>query len=487
MPTIAVPEGENVIRYDPNPSGVAIHDCDAKIKCVIGPVGSGKTSIGCWEFFLLCMESKVPIRAVVIRESYRELQDSTRATFMEWFQDIAEYREKDEKALVTLTGKDGVERTHEMFFRACRKESEASKFLSTEFAMAWLEEVSPAYTKRGVMGQGLPQGVFDIAKMRIRQKGVPRLLILLTANPPNTRHWLYKEFFLSSPEEMTRKKYALFRQPAMENKHNLPEDYYEDLLETLSPDMARRFVGGEVVPIYDGVRVFPECVDNYHIVEHVEPIPGVALVLGQDYGLTPCTLITQIVPGGQWRWLKELQVWNCGMRRYMEFLVPLLKNEFSGYTVRTIWQDNKGGNQRSQVDESTCKQILEGAGFTVLDGNDNWALRKEVMKQRFEYAPGGQPAILVSRYGCPIAAEALLGGYRYPRSADGQVGSQPVKNDFSHVMDCAQMVATGEFSPMSGLAHMDEGAKKQRLLPLHDPLASNRNRQREGKYRWMTR
>lgn len=486
MKTAREPD-ENIIEYNPNTSAIAIHNSRAKVKCISGPVGSGKTSVACWEWYQQCMSSTVPLRGVVIRESYRELQDSTRKTFFEWFEPCADYREKDEQALLTLTGLDGITRTHELLFRACRKESDASKFLSTEFAFAWLEEVVPAYTRKGVMGQGLPKGVFDICKMRIRQKNAPYLQIILTCNPPNTRHWVYEEFFKLTPDQAERKKYALFRQPARENEQYLPEGYYDDLLETLSEDLARRFVLGEVVPIYDGVRVFPECMDNWHILEHVPPIPDVPLVLGQDYGLTPCTLITQIVPGGQWRWLKELQAWNTGMRRYMEYLVPLLKDEFHGYPVRCVWQDGQGGNQRSQVnEEETCRKILEEAGFSVLDGNQSWALRKEVMKQRFEFAPGGRPAILVSRAGCPIASEALIGGYRYPRSADGTVGSMPIKNDFSHLMDAAQMIATGEFSPMTGMAHVEAAASKARVRPVHNPLASSRPRAAQ-RYGWMGR
>jgi hypothetical protein len=483
---------EGTIEYHPNPSAQKIHNSRAKVKCIIGPVGSGKTSVACWEFVLMCLASDVPIRGVVIRESYRELQDSTRKTFFEWLDDIAEYREKDETAILTLPAKtpnaDGSRRSlrHELLFRACRKESDASKFLSTEFAFGWLEEVVPAYTKKGVMGQGLPKGVFDICQMRIRQKGAPYLQIVLTANSPNTRHWTYQTFFQMTPEEAERKRYALFRQPARENEANLPKHYYDDLLETLSDDMARRFVLGEVVPIYDGVRVFPECQDNWHIVDYVPPLMDVPLTLGQDYGLTPCTLVTQIVPGGQWRWLRELQAWNTGMRRYMEFLVPLLKQEFAGMKVRCIWQDNKGGNQRSQTDEGTCREILEAAGFTVLDGNDNWAMRKEVMKQRFEFAPGGQPAVLVSRAGCPIASEALIGGYRYPRSSDGTVGTMPIKNDFSHLMDAAQMIGTGEFSVLSGLARMEEDQRKQRLAKPWNPLSSSKPKLAD-RYRWMGR
>jgi hypothetical protein len=203
-------------------------------------------------------------------------------------------------------------------------------------------------------------------------------------------------------------------------------------------------------------------------------------------GNTPCCLITQITPGGQWRWLRELQLWNKGMRAFVEFLVPMLKNEFFGYQVQTIWQDPQGGNMRVQTDETTCADILRAAGFNVQDGHNNWALRKEVMKQRLEIAPNGEPGVLVSRYGCPMAAEGLLGAYRYAKTADGLVASVPIKNEASHLQDAAQMIAVGEFSVMSGLAKMEEIKQKVRLRPVHNPLASNRA-PRSNALGWMGR
>jgi len=139
-----------------------------------------------------------------------------------------------------------------------------------------------------------------------------------------------------------------------------------------------------------------------------------------------------------------------------------------------MWQDPTGGNQRSQVDESTCAEIMRAAGFNVQDGNNNWTLRKETVKQRFETAPGGEPGVLISRYGCPTASEALLGAYRYPKSSEGFVGSMPIKNEFSDLMDCAQMIAVGEFSVLAGLAKIEATAQKKRIVPIFNPLKSNR-------------
>jgi Phage terminase large subunit len=470
------------ITYNQHPSAIPIHDSDARVKAVSGPVGSGKTSVGCWEFFILCLTSTVPIRGVVIRSSYRELHDSTRHTFEEWFDHPEKgmrysYRKQDEEAHLWFTGADGVEREHTLAFRACKRDGDASKFLSTEYAFIWLEEVVPAFIReKGVMGQGLPKGVFDVAQMRLRQKGAPRLEIFLTFNPPSTRHWVYKEFFLATPADLERKSYALFRQPPGENKDYLPERYYEGLIETLSPELARRFILGEVTTTYEGERVYPECQDNVHVVENLEPMPGVPLTLGQDYGLTPCCLVTQILPGGQWLWLGELQLWNKGIKAFVEFLLPFLANEFGGYRVKTIWQDPNGGNVRSQTDETeTCGELLRsGTGFEVKDGNNSWALRREVMKQRFEWFPGGKPGVLIDRNRCPLATEGVLGGYRYPMTAAGIPGSSPIKNDLSHIQDCAQMIATGEFSHLSGLTMGMEAAAKKQIVKPYNPLADTR-------------
>jgi hypothetical protein len=477
-----------VLQYHPIPSAVRVHRSTARVKAICGPVGSGKTSVACWEFLMRAIDAPVALRGCVIRESYRELHDSTRQTFEEWFENLEGYyyKESDEMAQVALTGPNGVQYTHELFFRACRRERDASKLLSTEFGFVWLEEVVPAFSARGVMGQGLPRGVFDVAQMRMRQKGVKRLTLLVTFNPPSPRHWTYKEFFQTTPADMQRKSYALFRQPPRENAQNLPQGYYELLEETLPPDLARRMINGEVVTTYEGERVFPECRDGWHVVDHVEPLPNLPLICGQDYGLTPVMLITQITPGGQWRWLREIQLWNAGIRRFVEFAVPIIKNEFPGYKVQTVWQDPQGGNQRSQVDETTCAEILRAAGFTVRDGNNNFTLRKELIKQRLEMAPNGEPGVLISRYGCPIASEGMLGGYRYPKTADGLVGSLPIKNEFSHVCDCAQMIATGEFEVLGGMTRLDATEWAAAKRPAWNPLASHRRRGGQT-LSWMAR
>src|SRR5258708_14353914 len=84
---------EVVIRFDSaahTPTVDKMLGSDAFVRCIRGPFGSGKTS-GC-VFELAkraCQQRPGPdgvrrSRFVVVRNSYRELKDTTRRTFEEW-------------------------------------------------------------------------------------------------------------------------------------------------------------------------------------------------------------------------------------------------------------------------------------------------------------------------------------------------------------------------------------------------------------------
>ena len=72
-----------VVEYNCNPSAAAFHQSEATVKAICGPMGSGKSVAVTMEFVRLCMESTVPINGVVMRESYRQLHDSTKKPVLE--------------------------------------------------------------------------------------------------------------------------------------------------------------------------------------------------------------------------------------------------------------------------------------------------------------------------------------------------------------------------------------------------------------------
>ena len=467
-------------EYRPHPSAIKFHESHAQVKALCGPVGSGKSSIAGWEWFFLCTESEIPMRGVVIRESYRQLHDSTRRTLEEWFGHCSHYHKGNETLTFTIPNYKGDVLEHELDFRHCRRAEEASNFLSTEYGFIWLEEPVPAYqAEGGVIGAGLPRGLFDMILMRQRQKGAHRLEVVQTFNPPPNFHWVHEEFFRPTSEELDRKGYALFRQPAFENAAHLPPAYYEQLIDRLGEDMARRFVLGEVVTLYPGQRVFTECSELAHFVEGLQPMPNVPLVISFDFGLTPVALISQTLPNAAFRVYKEVQMFSAGVERLAETLKEVLKMEFPAHKAWRCWGDPAGA-QRAQTDERTCYQVLAQHGFNVMPGAEAFQERFEAVNQRLGRFVDGKPALLIDRQRCPLLSEGMLGGYRYPKSHDGHVGGRVLKNRFSHSCESLQYACSGEFSVTTGDSKQ---AIQPTQRPRFNPFAHARQQGRGG---WMS-
>jgi hypothetical protein len=473
------------ISYVPNLSAVPFHESKAQVKSLCGPVGSGKSSVACWEFFFLCMESKVPIRGCVIRETYRQLADSTKQTWMEWFGDVSEYIKSEEQVRLTIRCADGIIRTHTIDFRHARRTEEASNFMSTEYAFIWFEEPVPAFdVGAGVIGGGIPKGVFDIALTRQRQAGAHRIHLILTYNPPNKFHWCYDEFFRRTPAELEAMGYAHFRQPARENKAHLPHLYYERLAQRLSPEMARRFVEGEPVTMYPGVRVYPQVSEAIHFRDLVEPIPGLPLISCHDFGRTPAAVFFQHSPKGQIRVLKELQMWDASTRTFAKEMTRVLKDDLGGLKWGRGYGDPAGANP-TETDDRTSFQILAAEGYPIAAGAMTVKARTDTVKDRCRHlCEDGEPGLIISRFGAPFLSEALLGGYRYPKSNDGQVGSAPMKNEFSHIANAFEYGMTGEFEAVTGESQHDLTPRMKEILPSYDPLGDSNRGRRGG---WMTR
>ena len=77
--------------YDILPTLQQFHESPAQTRCVVGPVGSGKTTAASWEvcyylpLFLLEKYNINSTRWVIVRNTYSELIDTTQRTIFEWF------------------------------------------------------------------------------------------------------------------------------------------------------------------------------------------------------------------------------------------------------------------------------------------------------------------------------------------------------------------------------------------------------------------
>lgn len=472
-------------EYRSNPSGVAFHESKAKIKAIMGPMGSGKSTLGILEWFFMCQESDIPLRGVVIRESYRQLKDSTKKTYEEWLGPVSVWSEQDAMFRMTIPNYRGSVMTHELWFRHCRRAEEATNFLSTELAFIWLEECVPAFQKeQGVIGCGLPEGLFTTAVGRLRQSGAVHLLILLTFNPPSKYHWTYKQFLQPTIAELADNKTEVFIQPPGENSKNLPADYYDSLRKVMNPDQIKRFVDGEVYTVYPGKPVFDSFSESIHFRSGLQLIPGRGIITMHDFGVTPNCLFSQIDNVGRLRIYREIQMWNNSAEQMAAEVNEVMRTEYRGYTILRSWGD-PAGSQRSQADLKTVFQVMQAAGIPVQPSEQSWSTRFNGVDRLSRRIVMGEPAILIDRDNCPTLMEALTGGYRYRRGNSGQLSSMPEKNSFSHIADALQYGIVGEYNVSNSDTKHDHRDADQPRKRRYNPLADEPKDKRPST--WMGR
>jgi hypothetical protein len=89
-PVAGQPQTGPDCRYYPGPVTIQAHNSDARVKFLWGPLGTAKTTWLCWRVYLTAKEAAAEgksLRAIIIRDTYRNLEDSTLKTWLHWFPD----------------------------------------------------------------------------------------------------------------------------------------------------------------------------------------------------------------------------------------------------------------------------------------------------------------------------------------------------------------------------------------------------------------
>ena len=90
MAALAEPRARGVIEYNASPTCARFHLDDSFVRALIGPIGSGKSVACVMELLRLAGEQSpgpdgiVRGRACVVRNTYRELKDTTINTWNDW-------------------------------------------------------------------------------------------------------------------------------------------------------------------------------------------------------------------------------------------------------------------------------------------------------------------------------------------------------------------------------------------------------------------
>lgn len=447
--------------YIPSATGKAFHSDDTFIKLVIGPYGSGKSTMCIQDIVKRACEMPIwsngrrKSKWAIVRNTSGELSSTTLATWLQWFGDLGDIT-KRQKPLMTyehiFNDGNGIVEL-DLIFIALDREDDLRKIKSMEVTGAYINELSE-----------VPQGALSHFKGRVNHRYPSRAFcdqpywsgIIADTNPPSDDHWIHKDF-----EEKRLDSYKIFHQPHgllkgesnewlrnpnADNAINLSDDYYLKLAEGQTEDFVKVFCLGEYGLVGFGKKVYPEYNDDLHSVEDIEAIQGDPLHLGWDFGLTPACVVTQISPRGQFRILKEYTADGMGIRTFAESIVlPSLAKDFPYCKIGESEAD-PSGIQRSQImEELSCIGDLNALGITTRGANTNdLAPRIGSVCYFLNTMIDGKPAFMLSRKGCPTLRRGFTKDYCYNRiavSGEERYRDKPDKNMSSHPHDGLQYIA----------------------------------------------
>lgn len=415
---------------------------DAFVRGIRGPFGSGKSTACVMEIMRRAQQQpkggdgKRRSRWAIVRNTYPELRTTTIKTWHQWFPPTL--GRWVDSGPPTHHIQDG-DLDLEVIFLALDRPDDISKLLSMELTGAWINEA-----------REVPKAVLDGLTGRVGR--YPSALmggrgwsgIIMDTNPPDTDHWWYRLAEVDRPEG-----FEFFAQPSgrsaqAENRENLPDGYYERQIAGKDPDWVKVYVDAEYGFVREGKPVYPDYVDSLHCREF-DLAPGVPIVVGIDFGLTPAAAFIQRTVSGQIRVFDELVAVDMGATRFAEILGPKLRGQWAAWPIGAIKGD-PAGDIRAQTDETTPFQILRAAGIDARPASTNDPVRRiEAVATSLRRMVDGQPGFLIHPR-CVMLRKAFAGGYCYRRlavSGEERFRDVPDKNVYSHISDGLQYAFDG--------------------------------------------
>jgi len=478
------------LNYTAPPTCARFMKSEAFGRLIAGPVGSGKTT-ACVIELLKRSSVQAPgkdgirhTRHAIVRQTLKQLKDTVLKDCQQWLRGFGNWKVSENTFHLEF---DNVR--SEWVFIPLENAEDQSRLLSMQLTGAWLSEciemdldvIGPISGRLGRYPSG--------------DDGTPSWygLVADTNFPTEMTPW---HEFMENP----RPNWSIFRQPSglapnaenlnwlvqNEASMSLPVDhparlaqgrkYYERFVEMYGEDSdwVRRYVKAQYGDDPSGAAVFKNSFrTDFHIVDDVMPIPGYPLLVGQDFGRNPWSLICQMDHMGRLLVLQEVPGTNVGLEKHInQSLRPaLLSNRYLGYRVAVV--GDPSGVAKGNVSEESCFDALARLGLPAFPAPTNdIEPRLRAVEALLTRQTNGGPTLMISRRGCPFLCRAMAGGYRFTKTKQGALRTVPDKNDaegFSHVADDLQyvsLVVHGGVVPEITRRLRPRGKKRERVSAL---------------------
>lgn len=482
------------IAYSATPTMARFHKSDAFGRIACGPVGSGKTTACIMEVLRRACQQKPAAdgfrysRTAIIRQTLQQLKATVLRDFQQWLDPIGGlWKVSDSTYHLEIE-----DIRAEFPFIPLEDAQDQARLLSMQLTGAWLSEciemdISVLGPITGRLGR-YPSG----------PRGTPSWFGIIADTNMPTEMSPWHTFMEGLPPNWQK-----FRQPGgmtkdAENLNFLVQDdktillpidhpqrlaqgrkYYERAVEQYGPDSdwVKRYVNAEYGDDPSGQAVFKATFrPDFHILDETDPkwpgvIPGYPLLVGQDFGRNPWSLICQPDHLGRLLVHAEVPAQNVGLEKHVnERLRPaLLANKFAFCKVALV--GDPAGVAKGSIAEESCFDALQRMGFPAVPAPTNdIEPRLRSVETLLGRQTNGGPSILISRQGCPFLCRAMAGGYRFVKVKQGALKTVPDKNDpegFSHVADCLQYVCLmviGNLMPYIARVLRPKGERKSKRV-----------------------
>jgi hypothetical protein len=430
----------------------------AFFRLIAGPVGSGKTTACIFELLRRAMAQDKAAdglrytRFAIVRQTLKQLKDTVLKDIEQWLKGLVSYKVSDNTIYVHF----GDVRSEWLLIPLDDPEDQR-RLLSMQLTGAWLNEciemdteiIPPVLGRCGrYPGMGMkPEG---------HTGDWPSWYgaIADTNFPSEGSNW-HKYMELETPPD-----WAIFKQPGgmeinAENIENLPGGriYYERASRGHSPEWIQRYVHAQYGPDPSGSAVFRSTFNRkFHTVSltndqrergdlyALNPSYGYPLIVLQDFGRNPCSLICQIDHKGRGLVLQELVAEDIGLQLHVQqTLIPALKQDrFIKHSVYVV--GDPAGRAKNSSYEETSFDVLKNAGLQAFPAPTNAIDKriKAVENMLLQQRDGGA-ALLIDADQCPKLVMALSGRYRFAKRKNGQLANVPEKlHPWSDVADDLQ-------------------------------------------------
>lgn len=475
------------MKYVAPPTVSAFMRSEAFSRFILGPVGSGK-STGCMFEIIRRMQEQHPAadglrytRFVIVRQTLKQIKETALKEFDTWVAPLCHFKVSEN--VLSFRFNDVVS---EVILIPLDDENDQRRLLSMQITGAWINEfpeVDPALIP-AIAGRC---GRYPSAA----QGGASWFGIIADGNFPTEGGEWHELFEYRRPKDWDLFKQPGGMEPEAENLNwltqtpetlLLPVDhdvriaqgkkYYERLVGQHSDDWVKRYVHAQYGNDPSGQAVFKESyVSKFHAVDNLEPALGHPLIVGQDFGRNPWSIICQMDHKGRLLVLEEVAADDIGLELHIRRgLRPALNNaRYMGLPIAIV--GDPAGVQRSTTYEETSFDVLKREGFQCFPApTNNIDARLRSVEAFLEAQRDGGPALLIDKGRCPTLARALGGGYRYARLRSGQLKPLPDKNEYSHPSDALQYAAAAANGGMAGmissrLRAMPRGMGRKRPSP----------------------